>query len=140
MKAGDILFVRGKGFISNAVRYFDKGDFSHVAVAVSETHVLEAQFYTRSRIVPNYFEDFIIVDLDLTEDERDFVVHAGIQMVGRYYDYFKILGYVLKHPFDNPNNMICSEIIAFLLEQLGMYAYDEVIYLKPNELYRLLME
>lgn len=138
MKAGDVIFVRGTSAFSTAVRYFDPGQFSHVAIAVSETHILEAQWYTKSRITPFYFQDYQIIDLDLGEAERDYIVHAGIQLVGKWYDYRQILGVVLRNPSNNPNYLICSEIIASLLSQIGKFEYTEVIDLNPNQLYELL--
>ena len=139
MRAGDIVFVRGTSAISTAVRYFDPGEFSHVAIAVSETHILEAQWYTKTRITNFYFNNYQIIDLNLTEEERDYIVHAGIQLVGKWYDYKQILGVVLRNPSNNPNYLICSEIIASLLSQIGKYEYKEVIDLNPNQLYQLLI-
>ena len=140
MKPGDIVFVRGKGPISRIIRFYDKGDFSHVAIAVSRTHILEAQYYTKSRIYPFYFDDYEILRLDFTDEERQEVIKMGIQLCGKWYDYSQILGYLLNKPRNNPNNLICSEMVATILSELGKLPASAVINLKPNELYNLLKE
>jgi hypothetical protein len=146
MKAGDIIFVRGKSPLSNLVKFFDKGEFSHVAIAISSTHVLEADWYIRTRVREMNYEDVEVVDLGLTEEERDLIVHAGIQLIGKWYDYKQILWYVLKrffslkgkNKFNSPNNLICSEVIFYILAELGMV--DCVTGLDfdvtPNQLYK----
>jgi hypothetical protein len=139
MKAGDILFVRGEGIVSNLVRMFDKGEFSHTAIALSNDHILEAQYYTRSRITKIYFDDYEIVDLGLTDEQRNESLKIAIDLTGEGYDYLQILGYLIKEKFNNPNNFICSEIVVKFLFQLGLVDdLDKYKYLKPNELYRKL--
>lgn len=139
MKAGDIVFVRGHSPLSFLVRLIDKGEFSHVAIAVSETEVLEAEWFTKSRITPFYFTDYEIVDLGLTDEERKQVTDLAPKLVGKWYDYLQIIGYLFKGNFNNPNNLICSEMIAIILCDLRKITnYSTVANIKPNELYRLL--
>jgi hypothetical protein len=138
MKAGDIIFVRGNSLLSRIIRFFDKGEFSHVAIAVSETEVLEAQYFTKSRITPFYFTDYEIVDLGLSDAERKKVDELGPVLVGRWYDYIQVISYLFKHPFNNPNHLICSELVAIILSEIDRAEYSEVINLTPNELYRYL--
>lgn len=141
MQIGDILFVRGKSPISKVIKLVDKGEFSHVSIAVSETHILEAQYFTKSRITPIYFDDYEIIRLDLTERERIDVLKLAINLVGKWYDYIQILGYVLKHRINNPNSLICSELVANLLYSLGKVSdSNELRNATPNELYYLLKE
>lgn len=145
MRAGDIVFVRGNSPLSKLVQLFDKGEFSHVAIAVSETHILEADWYMRTRIREMKYTDVEIVDLGLTESERDDVVHAGIQLIGRWYDYPQILWYVLKrffsldgrNKFNSPSNLICSEVIYYILANIGKLdcAMGLDFDVTPNELY-----
>lgn len=133
MKAGDILFVRGNSLVSKTIRLFDKGDFTHVAIAMSETHILEAQYYTKTRITPIYFDNYEIVDVGLNGDE---VLRFGVNLTGKWYDYLQILSFMLKHRRNNPNHLICSELVATVLFGLGVVEdYSEVRDLTPNELF-----
>lgn len=146
MKAGDIIFVRGNSPLSKIVRFFDKGRFSHVAIAVSETHVLEANWNMRTRIREMKYEDYEIVDLHLDEEERDQIVHEGIQMIGRWYDYSQIIWYVFaklftlkgRNKLNNPKNLICSELVFYLLFIVGRLESNKNLNadITPNQLYK----
>ena len=138
------MFVRGSSLLSRIIRLFDKGRYSHVAIAVSETEILEAQYFTRSKVVRNYHLDYDIVDLNLSDYQRKEVVRMSKSMVGKWYDYRQILGYVFRKPWDNPNNMICSELVAVMLFELYIIrpshnvSLEDFRMMKPNELYRYL--
>jgi hypothetical protein len=144
MQVGDIIFVRGKTLISNLIRYFDPGDFSHIAICISPTHVLESQRFVNTRITPFYFSDYEIIDLGLNDEQKEKVVHMGIDLVGKQYDYIQLLQYVFddfgwKLNLNNPNNLICSELVGNLLRTVGRLPKDErTSNMSPNELYRYL--
>lgn len=150
LKAGDIIFVRGSSPLSKIVRYFDKGRFSHVAIAVSETHIFEADWYTRATIREFHFQDneYEIVDLGLTKEERDVIVHHSINLVGKWYDFPQIAWYIGKklmnlkgrNKLNSPNMLICSEAVYLFLEETGRIpcANDLNVDVTPNELYRQL--
>ncbi|HHB2481335.1 TPA: YiiX/YebB-like N1pC/P60 family cysteine hydrolase [Bacillus cereus] len=152
MKQGDIVFLQGKSIISKAVRFFDKGKFSHVAIAMSGTHILEADFDTRVSVVPLDRSEFNIVeviDLGLNKDERSRVVDIGRKLVGKRYDYMQIVWYIIskifrlkgKNRFNNPNNFICSELVftvleeADILEEMCIKGGSRGVDMTPNQLY-----
>lgn len=136
MRAGDIVFVRGKSPIATLIRLFDKGSFSHVAVAVSETHIIEAEWDTKARIAKMEYDDFEIIDLGLTDKQRDIIVHEGIDLVGMWYDYLQIVGYIFFKDMGSPKSLICSELAYILLNKVGIDIKDR--HIKPNELYKRL--
>lgn len=125
MKTGDIVFVRGKTIVSDLVRLFDEGEFSHVCLMVSDTHCIEAEWNTRVRITPMLYKDYEVVRP--REVDPHLVQHA-IQLCGMWYDFKTILGIVLRKPWNNERAFICSEIITTLV-------YKENVVLKPNELF-----
>jgi hypothetical protein len=138
MKAGDILFVRGEGLVSNMVRLIDKGEFSHVCIAVSETHILEAQYFTESRITNIYFDDFEIVDLGLN-DQKNKLLEIAIDLTGKGYDFLHALSYLFNLKYNNPDTLICTEVVAQMLFRLGLIDNLQIYEnMKPNELYRKL--
>jgi hypothetical protein len=67
MKAGDLIFVRTKGVLPTLIRFFDKGRFNHVAIAYSETQILEVDFDTSVRIVENPYDDIEVVSIPLKD-------------------------------------------------------------------------
>ncbi|MFD2671799.1 hypothetical protein [Marinicrinis sediminis] len=134
LKTGDIVFVRGKTFLSRIIRFFDRGEFSHVAIALSPTHILESQYLVNVRIAPFQYKDFEVVRLNLAEKQRNLIISNGIQMVGRKYDYMRILGHILKRPFNSISKLICSEVIEELLVSVKWMSKDDTGR-TPNELY-----
>lgn len=134
METGDLIFVRGHSLISNIVRAVDKGEFSHVAMAVSPTHVIEAEWSTKSVITPVHYEDYEVVSLDLTEEQKDIIIKKAIQLTGRWYDYPQALGYLFSRKWGSPKNLVCSEIVYLLLKEIGLDLGNPDV--TPNELYQ----
>lgn len=158
MKRGDIIFVQGKGIISKAVRFFDgDGTYSHVAIAISDKHVVEADYDTKVAVRlfdKDKYAVIDIIDLGLTHEQRNAIYEEALEMVGTKYDYISLLWYMLRKVFklgdknllNNPNNVICSELVYLVLDKAGIL--DELgikdsirngIDLTPNELFDLVM-
>lgn len=155
VKQGDIVFVQGKGITSKIVRLVDKGIFSHVAIAVSENNIIEADVGSKVAVVPfdkSEYNVIEVVDLGLTEHQRRMVYNCSMKYVGTRYDYLQLIWYVLRKMFhltgenklNNPNNMICSELVyvvlneARVLDDLGIKeSFRNGNELTPNELYDL---
>lgn len=138
MRAGDIVFVRGTSLISKLVRMIDKGEFSHVAIAVSDTQVIEANWYMRSKIVTFHYEDFEIVRLNLTDNQVTQIPLVAKKFEGKMYDYLQVLSYLFKGRINNPRHLICSELVYNILSEVGYINDDSLRDIKPNELYKIL--
>jgi hypothetical protein len=149
IKAGDIIFVKNNGIFSSLIRFFDKGRFSHVCIATSDTHVIEAQYGTKARIIPFYYgkDEYVVIDLNLSKEETKRVVEVALEMTGTWYDYTQILGYAVKkifklkskNLFNNPNNWICSELVYHMLVSIGkINPQEQLDDLTPNQLYNFL--
>ncbi|MCY9737461.1 hypothetical protein M5X17_27550 [Paenibacillus alvei] len=145
-KTGDILFVRGHSLMSRIVKLTD-GEYSHCAVAMNDDgHILEAQSFTKSRIVPIYFNDYDVVHLSLTEEQRHMVVDMGIRLTGIPYDYSQAIGYLIEkifkfnknHFLDSPDKLICSELVDLLLYLVG-YIEEYIGDKTPNQLHKYLV-
>jgi len=147
MKAGDIIFIRSNSITSKIIRIIDGGPYSHVAVAVSNTHILESLYFTKVRITEMEYKHFEVIDLGLTKEQRDQIVHMGIELVGRWYDYLQVLWYFIdafiklnsKKIWNSKNNLICSELVYILLHGVGYLPEDTYFgNITPHELYYLL--
>lgn len=141
MKAGDLVFVRGTSLISRLIRLFDKGEFSHVAVAVSETEIIEINWNMKSKIVPFHYDNYEIVDLKLTDSERKHVSAYSKGLTGIWYDYTQILGYlIMNNKFNNPRYLICSELAYTILFEINRLPKGSNKDVTPNGLYKLLKD
>lgn len=138
MRAGDIIFVQGSSPISRLVRLFDKGKFSHVAIAVSETHVIETNWNMKSKIVEFHYEDFELVRLQLSDNQRKIVPAVALKYEGKWYDYLQIISYIFQSRLNNPRHLICSELVYNILSEVGYVEDGLSIDVTPNELYKIL--
>ncbi|AYP68605.1 hypothetical protein EalM132_00093 [Exiguobacterium phage vB_EalM-132] len=142
MQTGDILFIKGKGLISSAIRLVDGGEYTHVAIALTENTILEAQYFTRSRIIKNPYKEYDIIRLDLSGHDKCDILKLSVSLSGKWYDYKQIIGHLIKKPLNNPNNMICSELVGVLLYHLGYekeMSLEHMASLTPHTLHQYLI-
>ncbi|EMR07305.1 hypothetical protein C772_00954 [Bhargavaea cecembensis DSE10] len=155
MRRGDVVFVQGKGIISQIIRYFDEGKFSHCAIVASHDEVIEADYNTRvalRRFREDKYNIIEVIDLGLTWDQRSSVYESAMGHIGKRYDYVQLLWYMIRKVFrfeghnrlNNPKHMICSELVFIVLDEIGVLDDLEIrerffrgIDLTPNELYDL---
>lgn len=149
MKAGDVVFLKPTGFIGWAITKIDGGPYSHVAIAVSETHIIEAQYHTKSRIYPVYTgRSVTVMDLGLTDLQRAMITHNAIAITGKWYDYKLLVHYFVKNVFkwnlkaiwNSQNNLICSELVAGLLLSVDWDGAEGLVdkNITPRELFEYL--
>lgn len=149
MKTGDIIFVRPKNWIGRAITFFDKGEFCHVAIALDERRIFEAERGVNVRIIDNPYIDFEVVDLGLTYEQQQQIIEYAPSYLGKQYDYIQVFLILIrkvfhldkKYMFNSLNTLICSELIDLILFQIGEIPYDGSLgQYTPNELYRYLTE
>lgn len=133
------------------------GRFSHVAIVIDEDIVIESNYDTQVAIREfdsEMYSDIEVIDLGLTNMQRKMVHFEANKLVGKKYDYLQLLWYLIRKPFNlkgknrlnNPNNIICSELVYIALEKSGVLKelgiQDTIrngVDLTPNELYDLVM-
>lgn len=144
MRAGDIVFIKGDSWVSRIIRWFDKGEFTHVGVAITSLDLIEAQRFARVRIHPVGDVETAVPTDFLTEDERKRILSEAIDMIGTRYDYLQIFGYIIRKlfrregsgRFNSPSKLICSELVSRALYKAGITSDADALYdLTPNQLY-----
>lgn len=99
--------------------------------------MIEAEWNTKSIIKPFEHEDYEIVTLMLTDEQKDRLIKRAIQLTGMWYDYPQLLGYMFKGAkYGTPKRLICSEVAYELLLEVGIDVMDRNI--SPNKLYSYL--
>lgn len=144
MKAGDLIFVAETGFIPDLIRDFDHGPFDHVAIAVSDTQILEAQYGHKVSVKDfPYAEDkYAIISLNLTDKEIARIPEFDNKYEGEDYDFEEIISIAvrlllgLEHIdlLNNKNEVICSELAAYFAQNFGK-AEKGTDLLAPNQLF-----
>ncbi len=126
--------MKGSSLVSRLIQYFDKGEFTHVALALDDKHVIEADRFKRVSIEHMHYTDYEIVSFP---EDAFFLAQNAYSFIGKKYDYLQVLSYAMKRLFrlgvlNNPNALICSELIAEILGR------EDLKNSTPNELYRAL--
>lgn len=131
LKRGDIVFIRGRSPISPIIRYFDKGKFTHVGIMLDDgIHILDARLI--GGVKPRHFDftDYEVVRIPGVN------IDAAKRYIGLGYDLLQFVWYGFRFGkvWNNPNKMICSELVAIALRR------DDLRNMAPNELYEKLNE
>jgi hypothetical protein len=153
MNTGDLIFVRGKGPVSETIEIVDGGPFSHVCMAMPYNTITESQYIVNTRDIPNPYKEseITVVDLGLTDEERQALVNLHFKYLPYKYDLKQDIGILLHKLFNclqtdktwvNKNELICSRYMVYLLNDIDYfknhaYFYD-TSYLTPNSLYTVL--
>lgn len=148
MQAGDIIFVGGNQLIDEIIRLFDHGDYNHVAMFVSATQIVEAQYNKQVHVIDDFYTgpDYktAVIPMNLTDEQKAKLNKLKDQYLGEGYDYGDIFLIFLRlefginlQKFKNPKEQICSELVGHLLVGLGL-ADESVVDLAPNELFHYL--
>lgn len=119
MKPGDVVFYKGTSFISKVICKLTKSPYSHVALAIDDKRIVEADLFIKTRITELKYENITIMRADLTEEQRRRVVDFARYLVGRSYDYLSVFLWLLrltfninsKGLFNNANRLYCTELI-----------------------------
>jgi hypothetical protein len=145
LEVGNIIFVKPRNAVGRLISYFDNGTFSHCAICVDDDgKILQTDIFTNAVITPlNYApQDIEIIDLKLTDEQKELVKKIAPKLVGIHYDYLLIAYYFVKKfihltkPWNSPRQMICSELVDYVLYYIGMIPEMEFLSGEsPNELY-----
>lgn len=139
MKKGDLIFVRRNNWLGKLIRYFDKGEFSHVAIMLDPDSltVLDARLFGGVKPRGFDFNDYEIVSVEGDIDK-------AVNLIGLKYDKALFIWHGIKYLAskvglsikvqNNPKEMICSEYVAYYMGRGDLFNK------KPNEIYRELVE
>lgn len=148
MKAGDLVFVKPYSFVGQSIKLLTGGEYSHIAIAVSEDKIFEAQYGKISGVYDITYENYDIKELAITEEQRKKLVefvYTG-DPCGREYDGSEIAGWIMQlciwrlcktanidiiKYFDSKKEFICIEAVLYCFRE----ALDiELVESKPEDL------
>jgi hypothetical protein len=130
MEAGDLLFVKGDCYASHLIRFFLKSDYTHVTIAMDDTHICEVDIFTKMKVMKNPYTEFDLYRLNrkLTEKEKDEITSFLIEKCKRSkgYDWWRLVSIGIKKYFrwnliiHEQDRYICSEIIDKAYQHIGI--------------------
>ncbi len=145
MKTGDILFCAGSKFLSKAIRFVTKSEWSHTALFIEiwgEPYIIDAQKnginvkpFDKWKAEYNY--KFIVMRNPNLGDEYEFSKKAMSKSGITLYDFESLL---LRHPIElitgkwklrpnEENRMYCSEYVAW------SHNIDQWYRMNPQDVY-----
>lgn len=139
MEIGTVLFVIGDSPISKIIQKVD-GKFSHVAIAISETEVLEINWNIHSRVVIPDYKKFETVKLNLTATQKEKIASTFNKYIGKRYDFLQIIGLIFNLELNNKRKLICSELVYNILSEVDYLDGELNGDITPNQLYSLLLK
>ncbi|MGD7021788.1 YiiX/YebB-like N1pC/P60 family cysteine hydrolase [Rossellomorea vietnamensis] len=129
METGDIVFFKGESWISSLITSLTGSSFSHVALAVNDEKVIEADRFIKCRIRKINAEEIVTlkrVKGGLTKEEKNQLLNLVPDYLGRPYDYGAIARWFFRLLFkwelpivDKANALYCTELVDRLYMQIG---------------------
>jgi len=140
-KRGDILLVKGRGFVARMIRRVTKADWTHAAWVISETEVLESTFTgVHVNEIESYPKDRIIaVRPDVAESDLEKALELARTKLGQRYDFrlflslFRAWLWAFVVPWrkakvrNSKRAWICSELVATPLFQVCSFRFNDSV-------------
>ena len=148
MKRGDVLFFGSRTWISSLIRWTLKSRYSHVAVALSDDLVFEADWdgvhtHKMTKYPQSLFWHKAVTVFDSKEDIEDFI-KGLLSEEGKPYDYLQVVNLVFNRIFhisrcndvllNSANRFICSELISKHLIRKGFSFKLPLAQINPEDL------
>lgn len=141
LNIGDLIFVHGKDFISEAIETITHSSFSHVAIYIGNGKVIEAQGgrTVGTQSLDYYNGEYTVCPLDLTGEQLTKSLPWLLAQRGRPYDYWDIFilflrcVFWLKVPWREGKAVICSILARDWCKQNNLPIPD--IDMSPGDLH-----
>ncbi|WP_431798887.1 hypothetical protein [Halobacillus andaensis] len=124
-KEAAVLFSYNNGLLSRLIRWVSRERFSHVAILIDNSIVLDARFPggVKQRYLNYKPQEILWMELDMDKAKS---------CIGSKYDLKKFFWYAFRvgKPWNTPTQFLCSEVIAYASGDPNMYDMtpDEIYY------------
>jgi hypothetical protein len=131
MQTGDILFFKGDTLISKFISKVTRLPYTHVAIALSGSLILEADRFVNVRIRELEDDEIFIVKRcnSLSDIDKKIMAHHGVfKLSGTIkYDYFHVFHWLVRILLGKDssfvsgmNRVYCTEVIDYLYLLVGI--------------------
>jgi hypothetical protein len=130
MKSGDVVLFKGRSVVSKIISMFTKSEFTHVAIAINERSIVEADRFVNVRIrnVDDKQIHKVLRCTDIDDIQRVAIAARSVTMVGTKYDYAQVVLWFLRILFNykragiinNANRVFCSELVDRVYQMEGI--------------------
>lgn len=110
-----VIFGRNHKVGSLLIRLVCRSRWSHVGIVINGTHVLESIAFKGVVITP--IEEFkkrysSIEEAEMPAINKKLAILKAMTEVGKNYDYYALLGILLRTKWGSANKWFCSELVA----------------------------
>lgn len=131
-EVGDIIFYESNTWIGRVIRKVTKFPFSHAALAVSPTDIIEANAFIKSRRVAFAETDYkrVVVmrtKTALSDKQKIAIIQESDQLLGRGYDYWAIFVFALKYIFGINTDKYTTDATKLWCTELVDYVYHAAL-------------
>lgn len=134
MQTGDVLFYRGTSLISKVIAWITKSPYTHVALAIGDGTIIEAQRFIKTTIREiNPSEVYEVYRTELTEEQKERIHTLAFVYKDTPYDYLEMLGILLriftkgrKNLVESANKVYCSEVIDYIFYASGVKRWNKI--------------
>jgi uncharacterized protein YycO len=132
MKPGlRIGLYKGKSILSRIIKFRTWGKYSHASIVTSDLEVYESWYGVRhvGSVLQGHSKG-TEVDLynikGLTVEQEEQIIAFCTEQLGKGYDYFAIIGFVLRRNYDSMERWFCSELVHEACKNAGVILIDNV--------------
>lgn len=110
-----LAFYKGKSIVSKLIRWFTRGDYSHVAVMFNDGFIVEAWHNpSKVRTISHLGEGHevgTVVDLYEVHLKDEYAARLEcVKSLGLKYDFLGVLGFVARWTKGSKSKLFCSEL------------------------------
>jgi hypothetical protein len=135
-RRGDIFLTRGSGFVDSAIRYVEKkklgpspAKWNHAGVVTSDLGTT-IEMQAKGAVIGSLskYADYVILPIQLTDDQRDEIVAYAVEVYKRPTKYGWLTDLSIALDILTPSNLelrqkdtlICSQLAALCLFHAGV--------------------
>jgi len=141
MKPADIILVKGTDILDKLIEDAEHSVYSHCALAINDTTVIQAAFAGVDYLNINSFDIYDVYTCDsLTDDQRSGIINYAVSQLGKKYDY-KLLAWEIVHlefdfefPIEEKNKFICSTFVADSYDSQKVFICPTDLYPTPEDI------
>lgn len=124
MKQPKILLFRGRGVISQLIRWQTNGQYSHAAIQLPSGSIIEAWHKPARVRVRKNLTDWSNVEAyeveGMTPEQWEVALEWLDDQVGKKYDFGGVLRFLTRYRKDQDEKWFCSELVFQALVEAGV--------------------
>jgi hypothetical protein len=128
---GDLIFCESTTIFGRLIRKVTGSPFSHVALAISSTDIVEADAFIKSREVPFQQTEYphikvMRTKVPLTDEQKRLLVENSGKLLGRGYNYWAIFLLFLRIIFKINLDKLKVDLTKLWCSELTDYIYNNI--------------